>query len=61
LPGFWTVNLSTGARSAVNGFLVETRLSVDRVNNEQESLIFGFPQPTRVLRLELRIADKVNR
>jgi outer membrane cobalamin receptor len=61
LPGFWTVNVSGSARTAVSGFLLETRLSVDRLNNEQESLIFGFPQPTRVLRVELRIADKVNR
>ena len=60
LPGFWSVNTSAGARVIFSGFPLDAQVSLDRINNETESLIFGFPQPARVLRIELRASPKVH-
>ena len=56
LPGFWTVHARASREWRILGWSATTSLDVDRLFDETDTLIFGFPDPGRVLRfgVELR-------
>jgi iron complex outermembrane receptor protein len=56
LPAFWTLDLGITHERAIAGWSVGFDLRVDRVFDEDDSLIFGFPEPGRSLRFGVRIA-----
>jgi hypothetical protein len=60
LPGFWTLDARMGRELRLAGFLLDASLSMDRLGNERDALIFGHPEPGRRVRLDLhfREADK---
>lgn len=62
LPGFWTVHARASREWRIFGWSARTSLDVDRLLDEKDTLIFGFPDPGRVLRfgVELRPAPKAS-
>jgi len=55
LPGFWTVDTGLARRARTRWGLAELRLDVERLLDNEEGLIFAFPDPGRTLRLTLRL------
>jgi hypothetical protein len=55
LPGFWVTDFDVGYRWLSQGWSAESRLSVERLFNVTDALIFAYPDPGRTLRVELRI------
>jgi vitamin B12 transporter len=58
LRGFWTFSFA-GSRT-ITGFGNDVVISMrgDRLLNEHDSLIFGFPEPRRLVVLEVRVTRK---
>jgi outer membrane cobalamin receptor len=56
LPAFWTLDLGIAHEREIAGWSVGFDARVDRVFDEDDSLIFGFPEPGRSLRFGVRIA-----
>ena len=55
LPSFWTVSAAVARDWRVGGWTVTPSLRGDRLFDEKASLIFGFPEPGRVLRLDVTL------
>ena len=55
LPGFWSVEMDVAREWRVGGWAATAAVRVDRLLDETESLIAGFPEPGRRLRLDLRL------
>lgn len=55
LPGFWTFDVAAAWLWRVGSLDAETELAIDRVGGETQALIFGFPEPGRRFRVQLRI------
>ncbi|HEX8693917.1 MAG TPA: TonB-dependent receptor [Longimicrobium sp.] len=55
LPGFWSVDLDLAREWRIGRWAAEAALHVDRLFDETSSLIAGFPEPGRRLRLDLRV------
>jgi outer membrane receptor protein involved in Fe transport len=54
LDPFWTVSLDLSHERLLGRTLLDTSIHVDRLFNEKDSLIFGFPEAGRRIRLEAR-------
>jgi iron complex outermembrane receptor protein len=55
LPGFWSTELRAGRDWRVGAWTVATAVDVDRALDEKDSLIAGFPEPGRRVRLDVRV------
>lgn len=55
LPGFWSIDLSVRRSWRWAGGRVRTALRVDRLLDQTDALIFGFPQPGRTLGLSVEV------
>ncbi|HEX7051920.1 MAG TPA: TonB-dependent receptor [Longimicrobiales bacterium] len=55
LPGFWAVSVGAERDWRLGDWSLTTTLRADRLFDQKSSLIFGFPEPGRVLRLGLRL------
>ena len=55
LPGFWVTNLTVERRWLLGGWSAESRLSIERLFNVTDALIFAYPDPGRTLRVEFRV------
>ena len=55
LPGFWSAELDLARDWRVRAWSLTTAVRVDRLFDEKESLIFGYPEPGRRLRMDLRV------
>ena len=55
LPAFWTHDVAITHERDIAGWSVAFDLRVNRVFDEDESLIFGFPEPGRSVRFGVRI------
>lgn len=53
LPGYWSVDATLGRTFRLAGADLGARLHVDRLLDNTESFIHGYPEPGRQLRLEL--------
>jgi outer membrane cobalamin receptor len=56
LPGFWSARARLARRWQLRGWSAEAALDVDRLFDERSSLIAGYPEPGRRVRLDLRLA-----
>ncbi|HEX6037225.1 TonB-dependent receptor plug domain-containing protein, partial [Longimicrobium sp.] len=56
LPGFWSTELRAGRDWRMGAWTMSTAVDVDRALDEKDSLIAGFPEPGRRVRLDVRIA-----
>jgi vitamin B12 transporter len=56
LPGFWSTEARAGRDWRVGAWTMTTAVDVDRALDEKDSLIAGFPEPGRRVRLDVRIA-----
>ena len=56
LPGFWSTDLRAGRDWRVGGWTMTAAVDVDRALDEKDSLIAGFPEPGRRVRLDVRVA-----
>ena len=56
LPGFWSTALRAGRDWRVGGWTMTAAVDVDRALDETDSLIAGFPEPGRRVRLDVRLA-----
>jgi outer membrane cobalamin receptor len=55
LPGFWSADLGLSREWRLGGWAAVTALDVDRLFGEKESLIAGYPEPGRRMRIDLRL------
>ncbi len=55
LDPFWTLAISAGREWSLGGFAIDTAVHVDRLLDEKDSLIFGFPEAGRRIRIEARL------
>jgi outer membrane cobalamin receptor len=55
LPGFWSTRLNLGRQWRLGRWQVLGALDLDRVFDERQSLIAGYPEPGRRLRFDLRV------
>ncbi len=55
LPGFWSIDLAVRRSWRWAGGRVRAGLRVDRLLDQTDALIFGFPQPGRTLGLSVEI------
>jgi vitamin B12 transporter len=55
LPGFWTFDLSVRHSLRLDGWRVRAGLRVNRLLDQTDALIFGFPQPGRTLGLTMEV------
>ena len=56
LPGFWSTALRAGRDLRLGGWTLTAAVDVDRVLDEKDSLIAGFPEPGRRVRFDVRVA-----
>ncbi|HEY0018485.1 MAG TPA: TonB-dependent receptor [Longimicrobium sp.] len=56
LPGFWSTALRAGRDWRVGGWTMTAAVDVDRALDERDSLIAGYPEPGRRVRLDVRVA-----
>ncbi len=56
LDPYWTVDLRLGRSFEAAGWRLTPRLTVERLFDNDDSLIFGYPEPGRTLRFELAAA-----
>ena len=54
LPGFWSASASIGYTAATRRARINSSLRIERLLDEDDSLIFGFPQPGRTFALTIR-------
>ena len=57
LDPFWTVDLELGRSFELGGWRLEPRLIVNQLTDNQDSLIFGYPEPGRTIQLELGVSQ----
>ena len=55
LPGFWSADLGLSREWRLGGWTAVTALDVDRLFGERQSLIAGYPEPGRRVRVDLRV------
>jgi vitamin B12 transporter len=55
LPGFWSTSVRAGRDWRVGAWTMTTAVDVDRALDEKDSLIAGFPEPGRRVRLDVRM------
>lgn len=55
LPGFWTASAAVSRDLHVGRWTVTPTLRTDRLFDQKASLIFGFPEPGRELRLDIAL------
>lgn len=55
LPPFWTLDLRAERAWTVGAWTVRTRLSVDRILDRTDTLIFAYPDPGRTLEVGVRL------
>jgi outer membrane cobalamin receptor len=60
LPGFWTFDVAAAWLWRVGSLAAETEVAIDRVGGETQALIFGFPEPGRRFRVQLRIRPQTS-
>jgi len=56
LPGFWSADLGVSRAWRVGRWAAVTAVDVDRLFDETESLIAGYPEPGRRVRFDLRVS-----
>jgi outer membrane cobalamin receptor len=56
LPGFWSTAARAGRDWRLGRWTMTTAVDVDRALDEKDSLIAGFPEPGRRVRLDVRVA-----
>jgi outer membrane cobalamin receptor len=55
LSGFWSADASLAREWRAGGWAATAALSVERLFNEKQTLIYGFPDPGRRARVDLRL------
>jgi len=55
LDAYWTVDLRLRRSFDAGGWRITPMLAVDRLLDNDDSLIFGYPEPGRVVRFELAV------
>lgn len=55
LPGFWSVEAGLARDWRAGAWALTTAIHADRLFDEKESLIFGYPEPGRRLRVDVRV------
>lgn len=55
LDPFWALDLRLGLRAAAGGWLINPAVFVDRLLDNESSLIFGYPEPGRTVRLRVTL------
>lgn len=55
LPAYWTTGGAVSRTWRAGSWDVHTTLRAERLFDEKSTLIFGFPEPGRVVRLDLRL------
>jgi vitamin B12 transporter len=60
LPPYWTTSAGVGRTWLLRGWTVAPSVRADRLFGERESLIFGFPEPGRTLRVDLALRPSRN-
>lgn len=55
LPGFWSAELGVSKEWRLGGWAAVTAIDVDRLFGERASLIAGYPEPGRRVRMDLRL------
>jgi hypothetical protein len=55
LPGFWSADLGLAREWRMGGWTAVSALDVDRLFGERQSLIAGYPEPGRRVRVDLRV------
>ncbi len=58
LRGFWVTDVDIGHRRTVARWTVESHLRIERLFDATDALIFAYPDPGRILRLELRVGPR---
>jgi vitamin B12 transporter len=56
LAGFWSTEARAGRDWRLGAWTMTTAVDVDRALDEKDSLIAGFPEPGRRVRLDVRVA-----
>jgi outer membrane cobalamin receptor len=56
LPGFWSTELGVSHSWRLGGWTAVSAVSADRLFDERQSLIAGFPEPGRRVRIDLRLS-----
>jgi outer membrane cobalamin receptor len=56
LPGFWSADLGVSRGWRLGRWDATSALTVDRIFDEKQSLIAGFPEPGRRVRIDLRLS-----
>ena len=56
LPSYWEVDATLAREWALGSLALTTALSIDRLLDNTDSFVHGFPEPGRTLRLEARVA-----
>ncbi|HYH78392.1 MAG TPA: TonB-dependent receptor plug domain-containing protein [Longimicrobium sp.] len=56
LPGFWSADLGVSRAWRVGRWAAVTAVDVDRVFDQTQSLIAGYPEPGRRVRFDLRLS-----
>jgi len=56
LPGFWSADLGVSRNWRLGRWAAVTAVRVDRLFDEKQSLIAGFPEPGRRVRFDLRLS-----
>ena len=55
LPGFWTTAVTLDRAWSFGALQLTTGVRVDRILDEKDTLIFGFPEPGRAVALRVRV------
>lgn len=61
LPAFWTLDAAVVHEQPIARWAVTFELHIDRVLDNEDTLIFGFPEPGRLARFGVRVAPGVSR
>ncbi len=61
LPPFWQTRLSAGRPWRLGDWHGDVALHVDRILDEKQSLIFGFPEPGRTFHLRVDLERRLTR
>lgn len=55
LPAFWEIDAGIGRSWSAGASELVTRIDVDRLLDNRDAFVFGYPEPGRRLRFELRV------
>ncbi|MGD2216461.1 MAG: TonB-dependent receptor, partial [Gemmatimonadales bacterium] len=58
LESYWTVDLRVRRSFDAGNWQITPMLAVDRLFDNDDSMIFGYPEPGRVLRFELAVRPR---